>query len=49
MLRTLIVDESRVFREIFREELFKHFPFMSIHEAINGEEAIKKYITFLLL
>jgi len=42
MLRTIIVDESRIFREIFREELFKHFPFMSIHEAINGEEAIKK-------
>ncbi len=42
MLRTLIVDENRIFRETFRDELLKHFPSMSIHEAINGEEAFKK-------
>ncbi len=44
MSRTLLVDENRIFRETFGAELFRRFPFMSIHEAINGEEAIKKII-----
>jgi two-component system response regulator YesN len=42
MLRALIVDENRIFREAFRAELLNHFPFISIQEAINGQEAIEK-------
>jgi two-component system response regulator YesN len=42
MLRALIVDEYRFFREIFKTRLLDHFPSMFIHEAINGKEAMEK-------
>jgi two-component system, response regulator YesN len=42
MLRVLIVDENRIFRDAFREDLLHHLPFISIHEAINGQEAMEK-------
>jgi len=42
MLRVVIVDENRIFREAFRAELLHHLPFISIHEAINGQEAMEK-------
>jgi len=42
MLRTLIVDEYRFFRETFKTRLLEHFPSMFIQEAIDGKEAMEK-------
>ena len=42
MLRALIVDDYRFFREFFKARLLEHFPSMIIHEAINGKEALEK-------
>ena len=42
MLRTLIVDDYRFFRDIFKMRLLEHFPSMIIDEAINGKEAMEK-------
>ena len=42
MLRTLIVDEYRFFRETFKARLLEHFPSMFIQEAIDGKEAMEK-------
>lgn len=42
MLRALIVDDYRFFREAFKTKLLEHFPSMIIHEAINGKEAMEK-------
>ena len=42
MLRVLIVEDNRNFREIFRNELYDHFPSMAIEEAESGEEALQK-------
>ncbi len=42
MLRALIVDDYRFFRETFITRLLEHFPSMSIQEARNGKEAMEK-------
>jgi len=42
MLRALIVDDYRFFRETFKMRLLAYFPSMIIHEAINGKETIEK-------
>ena len=42
MLRVLIVDEYRFFREIFTTRLLEYFPSMIIQEAIDGKEALEK-------
>ena len=42
MLRALIVDEYRFFRETFRTRLLDHFSSLFIQEAINGKEAMEK-------
>lgn len=42
MLRALIVDDYRFFREAFKTRLLDYFPSMIIHEAINGKEAMEK-------
>jgi two-component system response regulator YesN len=42
MLRVLLIEDNRVYREAFREHLCEHFPSMVIDEAENGEEALKK-------
>jgi two-component system response regulator YesN len=42
MLRALIVDDYRFFREAFKTRLLERFPSMIIHEAINGKEAMEK-------
>jgi CheY-like chemotaxis protein len=39
MLRVLIVEDNRNFREIFRNQLYEYFPSIVIEEAENGEEA----------
>lgn len=40
MFRTLIVDDSDVFRKALRSTLCKHFPIMRIDEAATGSEAL---------
>ena len=42
MLRVLLVDDSRMYRELMREILGERFPTMLIDEARNGEEALEK-------
>jgi YesN/AraC family two-component response regulator len=42
MLRVLLVEDNRVFREIFKQNICEHFPAMLIDEAENGDEALQK-------
>ena len=42
MLRALIVDEYRFFRETFKTRLLDHFPSMFIQDAIDVKEAMEK-------
>lgn len=44
MVKTLIVEDSHIFRQILKDTLHYHFPQMDIAEAENGEEALKKII-----
>jgi len=41
-LKVLIVEDSTLFRQLFREMLQGHFPLIDIYEAIDGEEALRK-------
>jgi YesN/AraC family two-component response regulator len=38
----MIVEENLLFREAYRRELLRHFPFISIQEAKDGGEAMEK-------
>ncbi len=42
MLRVLIVEDNRKFREAFKKSLGDYFPSMVIEEAGDGEEALQK-------
>lgn len=42
MLRVLIVEDNRIFREAFKKGLLDYFPSMVIEEATNGEEVLQK-------
>ena len=42
MLRILLVEDNRVYRETFKENLGKHFPSVVIDEAESSEEALQK-------
>ncbi len=42
MLRTLIVEDNKLFRETLRESLEVSFPEMVIDEAVNGAEALQR-------
>jgi len=42
MLRVLIVEDNRVYREEFKGSLSIHFPSMVIEEAVDAEEALQK-------
>ena len=42
MLRVLIVEDNRIFREAFKKSLFDYFPSMVIEEAANSDEALQK-------
>ena len=42
MLRVLIVEDNRIFREAFKKGLVDCFPSMVIEEAGNADEALKK-------
>jgi CheY-like chemotaxis protein len=41
-LKVLIVEDSTLFRQLFKETLHDRFPSMEILEAANGEEALQK-------
>ena len=42
MSRTLIVEDSAIYRKLLKETLRSRFPSMEIIEAENGEEAMKQ-------
>jgi len=42
MLRTLIVEDNKLFRKTLRESLQVSFPEIAIDEAINGTEALQR-------
>jgi DNA-binding NarL/FixJ family response regulator len=42
MLRILIVEDNRIFREAFKKGLVDYFPSMVIEEAGNADEALQK-------
>ena len=41
MFQVLIVEDSRLFRYVFKEALRTRFPSFDIFEAANGEEALR--------
>lgn len=42
MLRVLIVEDNRIFREVFKTGLQERLPSIAIEEAGNGEEALHR-------
>ncbi len=40
-LKVLLVEDSRLFRQVFKQLLRTRFPSLEIHEATNGEEALR--------
>ena len=42
MLKVLLVEDNRIYREAFKESLCQHFPSFTIDEAVNGEEALER-------
>jgi DNA-binding NarL/FixJ family response regulator len=42
MFRTLIVEDSFIFRKLLKETLQSRFPSMDIFEATDGNEALQK-------
>ena len=42
MLRALIVEDNRIFREAIKKRLDDNFPSMVVEEASNSEEALQK-------
>ncbi len=42
MLRILIVEDNRIFREAFKKGLLDYFPSTVVDEAGNADEALKK-------
>lgn len=45
--RTLIVEDSAIFRTLLKETLHSRFPSMEIFEAADGEEAMRKILSNL--
>ncbi len=41
-LKVLLVEDSTLFRQLFKETLHDRFPSVEIHEAVNGDEALQK-------
>jgi len=44
--KVLIVEDSILFRQLFKEMLQDRFPSIQIHEAVDGKEAIQEIETF---
>ncbi len=42
MLRVLLIEDNRFFREAFKQNLCHHLPTLLIDEAENGDQALKK-------
>jgi len=42
MLRVLIVEDNRIFREALKKRLDDHFPSIVVEEVSNGDEALQK-------
>jgi DNA-binding NarL/FixJ family response regulator len=42
LVRVLLVEDNRTFREAFRNNLAAYFPGLIIDEAANGEETLEK-------
>ncbi len=42
MLRVLIVEDNKIFREAFKKRLDDNFPSIVVEEASNSEEALQK-------
>ncbi len=47
MLKTLLVDDNRLYRDVLRELLTGRYPSMVVEEAPNGKEAMQKVESFL--
>jgi len=45
-LKVLIVEDSTLFRELFKETLHDRFPSIEIYEAVDGEETLLLVETF---
>ena len=45
MLRVLIVEDNRIFREALKKRLDGHFPSIVVEEVSNGDEALQKINT----
>ncbi len=45
MFRTLIVEDSTIFRKLLKETLHSRFPLMEIIEAADGAEAMEKILS----
>ena len=45
MLKTLIVEDSTLFRRTFKDALNRRFPSLAIEEAVDGNEALEKVET----
>jgi CheY-like chemotaxis protein len=43
--KVLIVEDSTLFRQLFKQTLHDRFPSVEIHEAVNGKEALRKIET----
>jgi DNA-binding NarL/FixJ family response regulator len=41
-LRVLLVEDNRIYREAFKDNLLQHFPGMTVVEAENADEALQK-------
>ncbi len=42
MPRVLIVEDSRLYRQVLKENLHENFPSLTIDDAESGEEALQK-------
>jgi CheY-like chemotaxis protein len=42
MLSVLLVEDNRIFREAFKDNLRQHFPIISVVEAENAEKALQR-------
>ena len=42
MLRVLLIEDNRIFRETLKENLRNRFPFMVVEEAANCDQALQR-------
>ena len=41
-MKVLLVEDNRIYRETFKDNLRQHFPVVSVSEAGNADEALQK-------